>query len=604
MMNKRIQKVNVYVLYDHLKNYLPMKKYFLFLSFIICYYSNSFTQFFDWAASASGIDLRYQYSSVDKDNNIVVGGESSRNWTHTSRGVEAEIYDSKGVKRDSLYLEDESSVVISYSSEGTINWHLVFDKRFSKLLGITHNYLNQTVLLVQTDDRFSSSDNLGRIPEIEDGYDIPNGYYLLFYDKKGKFIKKTQVLIGNEAEIDFSGFQSYPKGGFVFTGFVEPGKVCDSISRVAGPGGGDLLLVVNEDGSPKWADVVSYEKQSCCSYSSDMCKAVIAKDGTIFLAGSYQFGATFGQNMKMTSTTDSGSKYEVYLASYSKSGSLNWVNTSKTNSIFSAITANNKGVFIAYRTYKEGNYAFDLKIDTLGGRNWLITGFNFKGKALWTTSSKVKSINTIVSDQNSNLYIAGENGWNGLIGTDTLTKQLDALIASFTFDGEYRWSKLTTIPITTSNESLNLFLDNCGNIFMVGTLWFSLPGELSVWDKAFVKGSGYGAAPFITRFKNTIPDREGVEDFCQISPGPWKIYNYPNPFVDRTKIEFILSYDDYISLKVYTINGALITVLIDNKKYESGKHVIDFSQELPFGAYVVVLTGTEMVESCKILVGK
>lgn len=593
-----------------------IKTILIFCLIFITYAANA--QFFDWAASASGMDIRYQFSSVDKDNNLVVGGPLSITFMHNYRDVAPELYDGKGQVRDSLYPEDETNIVVSYSSDGSINWNIIFDNRFSDLLGITHNYLDQTVLLVKTDDRFSGEDDLGRIPEIGyEGYNIPNGYYLLFYDKKGKFIKKSQTLIGNKAKLDLSGFQSYPKGGYVITGFIEKGKIADSISIISGPAGGDLLLVLNEDGSAKWADVISYDDTSCCGYFADMCEATVSKNGTIYFAGTLAFNALIGQGGKkitLNNETQQDGFSEVYLASYSKTGSLNWVTTSQSRAIFSTINQNDKGVYLACKFNDSNNKLFNTKVDTNGGKNWVVTGFNFKGKALWNASSKIKSINTLVSDQENNLYIAGETLWNGMIGKDSITKQLDTYIASFAYDGTFRWSKLSSIPlVTNSDEYLKLYIDNCGNIFLVGTLFFSLPVEINRWDKAFIRGNAYGAAPFIARFKNTLPQLKNTspdivqkeESFCTISPGPWKLYNYPNPFNERTKIVFELTYDDIISLKIFNMSGELIQELVTERPYKKGKHEVDYSNiNLTSGSYQVVLTGSEMIESSTIILGR
>jgi len=58
---------------------------------IVC--SISHAQHFEWAASAADIDIRYSFSSVDPQNNIVVGGPGGVNWTH--RGG-PELYNSAG----------------------------------------------------------------------------------------------------------------------------------------------------------------------------------------------------------------------------------------------------------------------------------------------------------------------------------------------------------------------------------------------------------------------------------------------------------------------------------------------------------------------------
>ncbi|MCF8299286.1 MAG: lamin tail domain-containing protein [Saprospiraceae bacterium] len=61
--------------------------------------------------------------------------------------------------------------------------------------------------------------------------------------------------------------------------------------------------------------------------------------------------------------------------------------------------------------------------------------------------------------------------------------------------------------------------------------------------------------------------------------------NFPNPFNEKTTIEFTLDKSDYVVLSVFDITGSLIKVLSD-KILPAGKHQINWeAQELPSGLY-------------------
>ena len=57
------------------------------------------------------------------------------------------------------------------------------------------------------------------------------------------------------------------------------------------------------------------------------------------------------------------------------------------------------------------------------------------------------------------------------------------------------------------------------------------------------------------------------------------LQNRPNPFKEKTIIEFYLDKKQNISLKVYDENGKLIKSLISNKLYPKGKHQIVWDGE-------------------------
>lgn len=71
--------------------------------------------------------------------------------------------------------------------------------------------------------------------------------------------------------------------------------------------------------------------------------------------------------------------------------------------------------------------------------------------------------------------------------------------------------------------------------------------------------------------------------------------NYPNPFNPTTTIEFSLPQDANISLSVYSINGELVTNIIDNTSFSKGNYKLTFdASKLASGNYVYVLTNNEL----------
>ena len=69
---------------------------------------------------------------------------------------------------------------------------------------------------------------------------------------------------------------------------------------------------------------------------------------------------------------------------------------------------------------------------------------------------------------------------------------------------------------------------------------------------------------------------------------------YPNPFKYRTNIKFHLKAQSEISLKIYDINGKIVSIILNNERKDIGNHTIEWIPEnLTTGIYI-----------CKLIVGK
>ncbi len=62
----------------------------------------------------------------------------------------------------------------------------------------------------------------------------------------------------------------------------------------------------------------------------------------------------------------------------------------------------------------------------------------------------------------------------------------------------------------------------------------------------------------------------------EILTGYYLAQNYPNPFNPTTWIEFVLPKDEFVTLKVYTLDGREVKTLIENKLYSAGRHRISW----------------------------
>lgn len=578
---------------------------------------SSNAQHIEWAASSAYVDLAYQYSSVSPTNDIVVAGRASRNWTHKKP---YEIYDGFGYAvQDLPKWFEEMDLIMCYTSTGNVKWTRYANTQSSELMGVSHDENGNTVLLYfieawhyrneQRGTGYSFNRNLS-------GYDtLEAGYNLITLDEEGETKSIHHITRAHEYDLRVNQFVSYPGGGFVISGFADAGSPVPELDVKVGKAGGDFLLKLHKDGSMHWMKLVNYQRNTCCTWSAEGCKVAVSPQGNIYLAGTFMDGGEFDGKVYMSTPHKDDNKYtnkmDAYVASYAASGKLNWVNVSKSRALLYSIAAGYESVVIGLNPIYSDKI-FGQAIDTTNKRKMSIAQFNTKGKLKWIRTAGMDRASSIKIDREENVYILGTNGYGSgnynnsmLIGSDTLTRRDKMYLARFDKKGKYQWVKPAHIPVSTSNEPLELLIDQCNNFFIVGHLFVGLPMDLALWDKAFIKGHAYGSSPLIARFNNTIPPEvsEGGGS-CAISPGPWTIRNYPNPFHLSTTIEYSLSYDDKVSIEIFDLQGNSIANLLQNKAQDAGTYTIPFKTSVAAGTYVAVITGTSTIASCKLLVIK
>ena len=87
------------------------------------------------------------------------------------------------------------------------------------------------------------------------------------------------------------------------------------------------------------------------------------------------------------------------------------------------------------------------------------------------------------------------------------------------------------------------------------------------------------------------------------------ISTYPNPFNPITKIEYVINYDDYISINVYNILGENIKEL-KNVYQSSGSYSVTWDGTnfsgiiMPTGVYFIELKGSNFTDVHKVLLLK
>lgn len=561
---------------------------FLFLS------SLTHAQQFEWASSGDNLNGGVRTSVLDKEGNMIVAGNFITGGY--SYNADRSLYSSSGDSLRVSYLD--FMFIASFSPQGKINW-LREVKGASDPMGMGLDEKGNIVLL-------ASNRNNPSFPEIDVRVD-EGRHFILHLSPKGKAVK---VIVDTLNVIrDPIRFAVSKQGGY----FVSQTEYSiENTSKGAENVDWMVLLKLDDEFKTSWKEKI--RRFGSHGYFMPGLLFDEAANGDIYGVVAIAEGAEFQGKKFNAKVVDSVHEYnppfESFLFSYDKSGKLKWVKPSGGKSIFSSIKVSDKGIYLGGNVLNNLNF-FGKKIDTTEKKKMVLANFNFKGNINWVQTTKAHTIKALATDQDENVYAIVESKVSYpdsmAFFYDTLKNVYESmLIASFDSKGIYRWIKHTKLPMST-NEFPTLLTNDCGDIYVAGELWWVMKAEMKWFDAALVKGHGYGPMPFVGKIKNTLPAFVKKEpEACVISPAPWTIRNFPNPFRSVTTVEYKTTYrDENVSLMLYGINGNLVKMIFGKKLHNKGTHTLQLQADsLPPGVYILVLRGTEAVATERIVVLK
>jgi len=80
--------------------------------------------------------------------------------------------------------------------------------------------------------------------------------------------------------------------------------------------------------------------------------------------------------------------------------------------------------------------------------------------------------------------------------------------------------------------------------------------------------------------------------------------NYPNPFNPGTRISYELAQADFVSVKIYDINGRLVERLVDRQQ-QPGRYQLEFhARDLASGVYFCRISAGQQTKRIKMLLVK
>jgi len=113
-------------------------------------------------------------------------------------------------------------------------------------------------------------------------------------------------------------------------------------------------------------------------------------------------------------------------------------------------------------------------------------------------------------------------------------------------------------------------------------LYFTVKNRSSYRVAEFEVYSSSGATTKRNANESEVAKSEVVTDYALA-------HNFPNPFNPNTQIRFALPQESHVTIKVYSLSGAEVRTLVDDR-YTAGTHAVTFNAgNLPSGAYFYVM---------------
>ncbi len=305
---------------------------------------------------------------------------------------------------------------------------------------------------------------------------------------------------------------------------------------------------------------------------------------------------------------------DAFLAKFTNSGNLSWatyyggsnadqaegISTDAKGNIFiTGFSQGNNGIATsgAYQTFNAAKN---------GGVNAFLAKFNSLGNLIWGTyygGTEGVNPNSLCSDDSGNLFITGNTSSPDGIATlnayqSYFTGSGVAFLAKFGNSGNliygtYYGGGYYGYYGTANGVSCDLL----GNAYIFG---MTISGGIVATSGAFqtLYGGGDDDA-FLAKFN--VPETSGVKPVS--NPYSFNLLIYPNPFSDKTLINFILPQTSHVKISVMDMKGNVLFVPT-NKELNSGPNEIEINASetgLSPGTYFVNIMINDQFVSKKII---
>ncbi len=290
-------------------------------------------------------------------------------------------------------------------------------------------------------------------------------------------------------------------------------------------------------------------------------------------------------NSIFAGTTDlSNNPYGIYVT---KNNGANWSQTSLTNRIVYSFTTDSSNIFAG-----TGNPGLGVYKSTNSGKVWTQTSLN-----------------------NQDIRALAIHGNYVFAGTyDNTLSNPHGLYISSNYGNDWIQSTLNNVNIyALSVKDDHIFAGGeLGSKFFVssdnGTNW--IPWSTGINSNAVLSICILNNYVYAGSFNNGIY-RRSLNELVDIQPISIEIpqqfslsQNYPNPFNPVTNINFSIPKAGLTSIRIYDINGRLITTLLE-EHLSPGSYKTDWNAvEMPSGIYIYRIESGSFTQSRKMILIK
>ena len=112
-------------------------------------------------------------------------------------------------------------------------------------------------------------DVLGYYDSEEDGENTSD-FGLIKLSPRGEMEKLVPITsLIPDSDMEITNFTAYHNQGFLIAGNIDEGKLTANLEAKARKGGGNFILMIDNEGIPIWGDVVSGRDGKCCAYAPE-----------------------------------------------------------------------------------------------------------------------------------------------------------------------------------------------------------------------------------------------------------------------------------------------------------------------------------------------
>ena len=626
------------------------------IAFLFMVFMQAEAQHFNWASTGMGLATGVHSSAYSRRGELLIAMDYSKPsyYPFDSRIV---MYSNADDSLDLGYFMNEF-LFVAYDVKG----HFIYNKKGSDF----GEHFDLFGIAALSTGNFVLAYRALKIPG-----DVP------IYEKDGTISNKKMIpsWVSRDAlskNINFDGTHTYTGDAMLFTVLSPQGEVIDTHAMIgfdryiwksfSGTLDGGLMIGLSEHrlektefGYSSWVqyDCViklksdlhiawSHDTKEICETSNGSyipgMRSVASDDNQYFSVGTmhgkiHAEGSPVhevqGRCETISEKEDPG--YEAYVNCISEDGNLLWVKFSGSPVIFDDVTAARNHIFISGRLICSDR-VFGNVVDTTSEKKTFIVCLDYTGNVRWINTYHARQICRLDADESGKMNaffhtMDVEGDLPLVIGQDTLQGfYCQIIVASFSENGNALWTKTSNVPMSSNGvEETQLYHDGCGNVFVVGSMWFVGSAGFSCFDAAFVNGQGYAGAPLVAMIQTTIPpenlalfahhdeasknfnftvevsnDEEKsmaevneIEEQCIPISKPWRITVMPNPTDGKYAAKIELSYAaKNVNVDVYTTMGSHIKNIFRSDILDEQTLMLeDDISELPAGAYLLIVQG-------------